>query len=198
MALISGTSKVEMVSQSFSLIGKPRPTLALDEDPTTSAASAIYDTLLQETFTSNAWRFALQTIELNQTTTPPENEFWRVQYQIPSSYLTMLRIYKNFTRGGFVDFQIFKDKIWTNETAPLFCDFIFDPGPGQYPAYFSQLLIFKLAALIALPVAQNENLALFWEKKAEAYFLLARNRDKITMPNLFIQKNNLFGSHFGL
>lgn len=198
MALISGTSKVEIVSQALTLIGNPRPTNNLNDDPVVVSVSKLYDTLIYDMLTKTYWRFAIQNFSLNKLAGNPINTYWSFAYQLPPDYLTLLRIYKAGQKGNFTDYQIYQDEIWTNQDVPLIADYIFDPGPEFYPAYFVQLMIYQLAANIALPVAQNVQLMEVWTAKAEKYYQEARSRDRNAMPNIPIQRNDIYGAHFGL
>ena len=198
MALVSATTKVQIISKAFLLLGEPNPVLDLDATPTTSAASQLYDLLVQELLTSHIWRFALFTVELNQTTSDPENDYWQNQFQLPANYLTMVNLYKDGQRDPWIDYQIFGDKIWTNQTAPLYCVYLYDPGPANYPAYYIQLLVYKLAALIAMNITQNDQLATLYTELSEKYMTQAVNRDEMAMPSLYIKYNPFFNAHYGL
>ena len=198
MALISGSSKVEIISQAFSLIGAPRPVNDLDDSPTTAAASQLYDTMLLDMLTDHPWRFAMIVAELDQLATPPPNRDWQFAYQLPTGYLTMYRVYPANLSGGYWRYIIYRDQIWTNLNGPVFSDFLGNPGEENFPAYFVQLMTMRLASLIAMPVAQNAQLAAFWGEQATKQLAKARNIDSKAMPNPSIQFNELWSAHFGL
>lgn len=198
MALISGTTKVEIVSQALTLIGNPRPTNNLNDDPRVVAVSKLYDTMVQSMLTRYRWRFSLTFFELNKLAQAPANTYWRFAYQIPPEYLTLVRIYKSGQKGGYTDYQIYQDQIWTNVDAPLLADYIFDPGPEFYPAYFVDLLIYELAYRAAVPIAQNYQLKESLSVDAKSHFLIARSSDANSSPNTFIQRNDVANAHYGL
>lgn len=199
MALASGTSKVAIVSQAFSFIGNTSPINDLEGgNPQVTAASEIYDTMLLDILTCAPWRFAMRTVELNQLTAAPLNTAWRFAYQLPLGYLTMYRIWPQGLKGGWQDFRIYEDQIWTNLSTKLFADYLFNPGEENFPAYFVQALIFRLASLISVPIAQNVELAEFWEQKAMTQIEQAKGRDAKAFPNPWVQQNEIYAAHFSL
>lgn len=197
MAIASGTSKVEIISQVYGLLGQAFPINDLNTNAQYAAVSKMYDTMNRNLLTRTYWRFALANFYLNELQTAPVNTYWQHAYSLPPDYLILLRIYKDGQKGSFTDFQLYREQIWTNFDAPLLCDYIYNPGEAYYPAHFVELVIVTLAAKAAMTITQNINIANFWVSKAEDMFLIARSQDAMAMPNIPIQRNDIYASHFG-
>jgi len=198
MALVTATTKVQIISQVFTLLGKPRPTLDLDAVPVTSQVSELYDSIVPQMLVAANWRFCTVISQLSQLTSEPSNQFYHYAYLLPTGYLTIRRIMKAGMQHAWINYQIYGDQIYTNYDNPLYCEYSIDPGPQSYPIYFIKLLHYTIAAEVALCVTQDVNVASLWKQQAEKYFSIARNLDNITQPTSFIEYNEPFSAHYGL
>lgn len=208
MALASGTTQIEIISQAYSLIGAPRPVLDITDgrvtsnDPQAAAVAALYTTyLLDELSGRQKWSFTLTISELNQLSTPPIDGTFTFAYQLPVGLLDVIRVYPRGTfrnDGGFYDFKRYREQIWTDLAEPVFMEYTVQIDEESFPAYFVTFFTEYLASKIALPIAQNERLAEFWEKRSERARIKARLQDSQSTPNNKVQANDIFAAHAAL
>jgi hypothetical protein len=195
MSLVSGTSKIEIISQAFGLLGKENPVHIDDESPTVATASKLYDTFLLKAFSSHPWRFAMEPAkELSQLVEPPPIDTWQFAYQLPENFLILYRL----RPLNFTDFEIFKDQLFCDIDSPLYMDYIRTIDESNFPSYFVTYMITYLASKIALQVTQNAEIAVAWSQQADIELAQARNLDSQQMPNPFVRSNQIWSAHRGL
>jgi hypothetical protein len=195
MSLVSGTSKVEIVSQAFSEIGSPRPVNDLNDTPTTSAASKRYDVLKLNALSSHPWRFAMNTAALAKLNETPLPRQWQYSYLLPDNFLVAYRIRPN------VDYEQFRDRIYTNYNnaggSDLVLDFLENVNEGDFPAYFVELMIKALASSLAMSVAQSEPLKQLLVEEYRMQMNIARTVDSQSTPNPRFNRDALIAAHRG-
>lgn len=195
MSLVSGTSKVEIVSQAFSEIGSPRPLNDLNETPTSAAASKRYDVIKLNALSSHPWRFAMQTVALAKLNEDPNPRQWQYSYLVPDKFLTAYRMRPN------VNFEQFQDRFYTNYNnaggSDLILDFIGDLSEANFPAYFVELLIKGLASSLAMSVAQSAPLKQMLVEEYRSQMNIARTIDSQTTPNPRFNRDALLSAHRG-
>ena len=182
-------SKIEVISKAFTLLGAA-PINSLIVNPQAAAASALYDSHYLSTLVSEEWRFAVRVFQLNELITPPDIDVYTHAYQMPSDLIRLMRLIPNG------DFTIVDKQIWTNLNEPLQVEYIKNVDPGEWPVYFTTLMEFKMAWLIAPMVTQNVDTTEYWGKIFEAELLKGRYLDSQQHPNRVIQKNRFWASHF--
>ena len=196
MALPSGSSKIAIVNLAFSYLGKSEAIHTLNEDPMVSRVSNMYDSLVQALLISHAWGFTIKTEQLAEVNSAPINTGWSHQYQWPATALGVRRVYLQGNIVGYFEYKIQGDKILTNLTGDIMCDFIRDPGPEFYPAYFVTLMSYYLAWSAAILVTQKADVEAQQKAKYDFYRPVARNLDYQQYPQEEIQRNDVYWSHF--
>ena len=195
MALVSGTSKVEIVSQAFSEIGSPRPVNDLNDTPVTAAASKRYDVLKQNALSSHPWRFAMNTVALAKLNEDPAPRQWEFAYLLPDKFLTAYRMRPN------INFEQFQDRIFTNYNnaggSDLILDFVADTLEADFPAYFVELMVKGLASSLAMSVAQSEPLKQLFVEEYKTQMNISRTIDSQSTPNPQFNRDALIEAHRG-
>lgn len=192
MSLVSGTSKIEIISQAFTLIGKPRPVIDLNESAITASVAKIYDSTLLDVLGRHPWRFALRIATLVKLISNPPLERWQFAYQLPTQYLTAYRT------DPLADYEIYGNQIFTNVDDPLRLVYVSKVSEAEFPAYFAELMKRQLASIIAIPFAENPTLAQFLKQEADSYFIRGRHTDAQAFTNDFVRQNEIFSAHFRL
>lgn len=187
------TSKVTIISQAFVLLGRKVVT-SLDPDldggePVVVAASQFYDDLYPALLTCHPWRFAMKTFNLNELSTAPITKEWQKAYQLPSDLIMPWRP-RPLSR-----FEIFEDEIYSN-TPELQLDYIFKVDESKFPTWFTLMLVYELAANLAMTVTQQPALAQLWNTKAEQQLMKARFIDSKSRTSDVMPAGPLFTSHF--
>lgn len=200
MALISGDSKVGIISKAFLLLGKPEPINDLNESVTTQGASQIYDMLLLSLLTVHDWRFSGATTQLNKETEKPLDTRWQFQFAYPTdpAILKPIRVFHQGSRLSIQNFEILGESILINHDDVLLMSYTTVKDPKNFPPYFVTAFVAELAAWLAIPVAQSLQLAQLWTTKADRQFRTARRLDSQIQPNPFVEANDIFSAHFAL
>lgn len=120
-------------------------------------AEQLYEPTLHALLTESRWRFAVAKRTLARLVDVPLNEY-SYAFQIPADNLMVIRTYHNS------DYEIYEDKIFSNQPT-LDIDYIFRPSEGRFPAWFTLLFEFKLAAELCQSVTSNRKNAELFEQK---------------------------------
>jgi len=182
-------SKVQIISDAFVNLGKGVVSSPETDNPIFAAASSVYDRLLPSMLTIHPWRFAMKSFQLNKLNESSPYARWSAVFQIPGDVELIYRT------DPLLNYEIFQNKLFTNSSSVLL-EYLFLPKESEFPAYFTQLMIVKLTARIAMTVTQLDNLAAFWEKESIQQIALARAADSSMMPNIPVVRNAIYQSHF--
>jgi len=195
MSLVSGVSKVEIVSQAFSEIGSPRPINDLNDNPVTAAASKRYDVIKQNVLSAHPWRFAMQTVALIKLAEAPLPRQWEFAYLLPTDFLSAYRLRPN------ANFEQFQDRILTNFNnaggTDLILDFVGDTSEANFPAYIVELLVKGLASSLSMSVAQSAPLKEILVQEFRMQMNISRTIDSQSTPSPRFNRDALIEAHLG-
>mgnify|MGYP001577786875 CR=1 FL=1 len=182
-------TKVNIISNAFVLLGK-NPIVAIDSsNPAQSAVSTLYDALLLNELTrGQPWRFSIGTQELTRTNDTPING-WLYEYQLPSNFLRLVRTYNN--SNAVISYDLYQDRILTNSTV-VKVDFIFKVNESLFPPYFYMLMVYDVAAHIAMTITQDVTIVKIWQDAYKEQKLVAEYIDSITTPNLSFAPGQIY------
>lgn len=193
------TSKVEIISEALNLLGLPPISSVADfpgNNPAWNAANKWYDRLLLTILgDGQPWRFAMVSKRLNVLTTAPPTDEWTYMLQIPTSPNKILsyRVYDGIT--DIKKYAIYEDKILADQNV-IYMDYTFKPVPDKFPEHFTLLLIYELAAHLAMTITQKESLLTIWSKAARGQTLKARAIDSKQNPSELMPAGDLYAAHF--
>jgi len=196
MSSAAGTSKVEIISQALSLLGKPRVVNDLNENKTTIAVSKLYDTWKLKMLSSFPWNFSRNTELLSQLTEEPINTFWQYAYQLPSDFLMLRAIYIKGAGNKFTNFEIQRDQVWSNYSDNLLIEYHRNMAEDDFPGYFVTAITTQIAAISCMQVTQDTTLTQFWAEVAKEDLMNAKYQDSQSEPGSFIQDNELYAAHY--
>jgi hypothetical protein len=147
------------------------------EDGTVEAdvCDAMYEDLARASLTNTRWRFATNQATLTRLATAPTGRF-DAAYQLPSGMIMLNAITVNDMP---IEYDIYGDKAYCNAVAAdtVIADYIFRAVEANWPAYFTIAVEFSMAALLAVSVARDSQLASLMEQKANLYMMQARRLD---------------------
>jgi hypothetical protein len=151
--------------------------IASFEDGTAEAdtCEAMYEDVARASLTNTRWRFATNQSLLTRVVTPPIGRF-SAAYQLPS---TMLMLNALTVNDMPIEYDIYGDKAYC-DAAPnddVIADYIFRTVEANWPAYFTIAVEFSMAAILAVSVARDPQLASLMEQKASLYMMQARRLD---------------------
>ena len=128
---------------------------------------ALYPKFANTLLSMYNWRFARKKSgTLTQTTTP--DNAWSYAYTVPADFLTLVNVYNSgdasalpLTQG----YEMFAGTIVTNETA-LFVDYNYTVDEDLWPDYFQTFAMNAVAALLAVPITEDETKESFYRQIA--------------------------------
>lgn len=165
---------VALCSRALIRIGAAPITSFGDGTAESEIAGALFGPVRDALLSSYAWSFALGQVSLNELETPPVADYSNA-FQLPTDFLRALSA-GNGNRGRGLNFRIARGALHTNST-DVILTYIFRPEEEEFPPYFDQVLITKLAAEFCIPVTENTGRAEAMYKLAEDEFKRARQID---------------------
>lgn len=183
-------SQVQIISDAFVNLGKPPVNSPVTDNPIFDAASGIYTRLLPSILTLHSWRFAMKNLQLTKLTEDSPFDRWDDVFEMPADMLLAYRT------EPILNFEIFDSKLYTN-AQQVKLEYVFQASEATFPPYFTDLMVLKLTARIAMTVTQLGTLAKFWEKEAQQQLVTARALDSSIMPNPSVVRDALWETHVG-
>lgn len=187
-------SPLSYCNRALSLLGhEPISVLPSTEGEAESATAALclalYEAAVEELLSCWQWRFATKRLALSQRDDDPPQP-WSYQYDVPTDLLRLIR-----TDSAAEDFDIFHDAttgrkvLYANRTG-LEIEYVFDVDDTLFPAHFQSPLVYKLAALLAMPVTEDIGKAQLYEGLCEKALGRAKTHDYNEAPAREIDDGN--------
>jgi hypothetical protein len=156
--------------------------------------SQMYDIYYDSLLASNYWRFALKQTPLSKQ---PKEAFDPVlgfdnAYKLPSDYLL---VYKIEPQGVY---KIYGNLIYSNISSNFKLYYIHKVSEASLPPYYITFLAEKFAHLFAMPVTQDVNLAIAWDKASENSRKMAIALDDQSQTSEILQYAPLVSAKYGL
>ena len=207
-----GASAVDICSQGLDLIGVP-PISSFEDNRVAATCGRLYDTEMNRLLGEYPWRFASKHADLDLQSTAPAGRYAR-QFTIPTDIVQpgVFELYRTSTVGEptISDYTLGLNQngaqvVLTDELT-LFMVYTIRPPESVWPPHFYKLATLAMAALLAKPIAEDTDLAGFWEEKAfgvpsdngqGGYFATAKRIDAQQAPMQSIQDFTLIAAHQG-
>jgi hypothetical protein len=165
---------VALCSRALIRLGAAPITSFSDGTAESEIAGALFAPIRDALLSAYGWSFALGQVALAQLSTPPVADY-RFAYQLPTDFLRAISAGSN-GRGRGVNYRLARGALHTNaETVML--TYIFRPEEEEFPPYFDQALMARLAAEFAIPVTESTSRAEALYRLAEQEFQRARQID---------------------
>ena len=132
-------SKLQLISNALILIGDLPITSLTGNTRAQTVANNLYDNIVQNELTKYRWGFAKKKAQLNLTVGTPVGNEWQNIYQLPSDMLFLVKI------NPSVPYAIYGDKLYTNTSADLYADYIYNVPENEWPVYFAKMIEYALA-----------------------------------------------------
>jgi hypothetical protein len=164
-------SAISLCSKALIKLGA-QPIVSFNENTAEAqVALQLYDQTRDALLSSYPWRFATAQVRLSRLNDVPEADYM-YSYQLPNDFLRALSAGTgNLGRG--LNYRIYKRTLQCN--APdVVLTYIYNPIEENYPPFFDQALICKLAAEFCLPLTENTSRAQMLEKLAAESFASAK------------------------
>lgn len=191
--------KVEVISLAFIELGQPPINSIETGNPIHAAAAQVYELILGNEFNSSQpWRFSMVLQQLSKSTEKPIIDKWENIFQLPTDpvFRMIYRLYISDGSGvgSFTDYDIYQDKIYSNQSE-LIIEYVSEPNDSLYPPSFKLMLVYRLAASIAYLVTQQASLNNIMTEKADRHTKIARGMDSKRVPNKRLRPGRSFLAH---
>jgi len=134
-------------------------------------AGNLYPLTRDGMLSSYPWSFAVAQATLAPLAATPVADY-AYAFQLPSDFLRVISAGVG-AKGRGLEYKIIENRLHTNVQA-LVITYIFRPDEKNFPAYFTQSLIARLAAEFCLPLTESTSRAEFLMKIADEEFKRAK------------------------
>jgi hypothetical protein len=164
-------SAIALCSRALLKLGA-RPIAGFD-DGTAEAEVAVnlFPSIRDALLSAHGWSFATAQVRLPQLEEPPVADFDRA-YQLPADFLRALSAGSG-ARGRGLVYRIIDKRLHTS-SGEVYLTYIFRPAEADFPPFFDQLLIARLAAEFCIPLTESKSRAEMLHRIAESEFRRAR------------------------
>jgi len=136
---------------------------------------AMYEDIARAALTNTRWRFATNQAQLSRLEAAPTGRF-DAAYQLPNDLIMLSAV----TIGDEpIMYDTYGDKVYCDATENdvVIADYIFRADESNWPPYFTIAVEFQVAAMLAVSVARDAQLASMMEQKGELQMSRARRLD---------------------
>lgn len=176
-------SKIDLVSNALILIGDAPINSLTGNSRAQQVASNLYDNIVKNEISKHRWGFARKKAQLSLTTDTPADDEYRSIYQLPTDIITLIKI------NPMVNYQILGDKVYTNYSGALYCDYIYDVAESEWPHYFAKMVEYALAKDFATSIRDSTNSRVEMAAEYENASRMARFTDSQQHPQTPIRSN---------
>lgn len=175
-------SKIDLVSSALVLIGDTPINSLTGNSRAQQVANALYNNIVQNELSKHRWGFARKKAQLALTTETPVDSEYRSIYQLPTDMITLIKVYPN------QNYQILGDKLYTNTSSALYCDYIQNAPESLWPPYFAKLIEYALAVDFATSIRDSGSIQGNMSALYENASRMARYTDSQQHPQTPIQR----------
>lgn len=157
---------------------------SFDEDTTEAhVAKQLYETTLDSLLALYPWRFALKQVKLGRLVSSP-NADYRYSYGIPNDCIRVLSAGSSI-KGSGLNYRLVQKTLQTN-SENVILTYISRPNEVDFPAFFLEALIAKLAVEFCLPLTESTTRTDYLKKLAQESIQNARLIDsQQSVPQAF-------------
>lgn len=198
-------SKFEICSTALVELGEDTISSFTANTAPSKICNQIYPQYIKYLLSLHPWKFTLKKIQLARLTTNPINE-WSYAYQMPSDMLIMRALFNSDQTSILpqTNFEIFEDKIFTDETI-VYIDYQFQPDESNFPPFFTEFVIAAMSAKLAMPITDDRNIEQLKSVKAfgspsdnmnGGQFGASKKLDSLQDPSQAIRADTLVSARF--
>lgn len=166
---MTAPSRIDIISTALVQVGHS-PVTDLTDD-IGNAARLIYNQTVRHFLSVHYWRFAADEAELSQLADTGDITEWDYAYTKPGDMLVPIGL------TSFAPYEIYKDKVYTNESDDVRMQYIAEVSEGYFPPYFVNALVDELAYRYAMAIADNSQRASMLYPAAIRSLQIAKGKD---------------------
>lgn len=167
-------SSISLCSKALLKIGATGITSFEDGTAEAEVSGNLYSYIRDSLLSSYPWSFALSQAKLARLENVPVADF-NYAYLLPTDFLRVVSA-GSFGKGRGLVYKIVKNCLYTN-LSEVNLTYIRRPDEDNFPAYFCEALINKLAYEFCIPLTESTTRAEFLSKIAEDSINRARSID---------------------
>lgn len=152
-------------------------------------AGNLYEPVRDAILSSNPWTFATAQTTLPRLEAVPIADY-DYAYQLPTDFLRALSA--GAGRGRGLDYRIHERRLHTH-ASEVVLTYIFRPLESEFPPFFDQALITRLAAEFCIPLTDSTSRSEALLKNAEKEFKYAKTTDAMQESPQAIEDYTLIG-----
>ena len=165
---------VALCSRALIRIGAAPITSFAEGTAESEIAGALFAPVRDALLSAYAWSFATGQVVLSELESPPVADFQNA-FQLPSDYLRALSAGIG-ARGRGLKYRIARGELHCNSESAVLT-YIFRPDEEEFPPYFDQALIARMAAEFTIPITESTSRAEAMFRMAEREYERARQID---------------------
>jgi len=177
-------TKFEVMSAALVLVGdSPVSAFSASGTPAQKVGFYLWDTQVGTVISSHPWRFATKDTLLSRDVTAPTTK-WDATYAEPTGAKTIKNVYVGDSAVP-IEFDRLEGKIHCNATATdsVYAEHTFVPSVTNWPDYFEDLVVLKLAGLLAVPAAANLEMSKGFKESYADALRVAKHTDSMQQTN---------------
>lgn len=155
---------IDICAKACVLVGQ-KPIQSFTGGQKQATCKMLYDMTIENLIASYVWGFAGAKVQLARLVASPGGE-WKYAYKLPPDRIGQPNAYYPSNAVGefpFLSWELQGDAVLCNEEA-VFCDYKFAPTVARWPAYFENLAVHAMAAVLAVPLTTDRGLAEFYHQ----------------------------------
>lgn len=167
-------SAVALCARALIVLGA-RPIASLEEaGMEADVARELYPSMRDALLSMHPWSFAIAQSRLPRLSASPLADYAHA-YQLPPDFLRALSAGRGH-RGRGLEYRIAERRLHTN--APeVILTYVFRPPEADFPAFFAQALMARLAATFCLPITESTSRAELLSRLADREVTRAKQID---------------------
>lgn len=155
---------ISLCSKALLKIGASTISSYTDGTAEAEVAANLYPLIRDGMISSYPWSFATAQMTLPRLAEQPLADY-KYAYQLPHDLLRIVSAGIG-TRGRGIEYRVKENTLHTN-AEKVNLTYIYQPGENNFPPFFCDALVAKLAAEFCLPLTESTTRAEFLEKMAE-------------------------------
>lgn len=176
MSAVKNYTSIDLASNALLLIGEETISSFTDDSTAALVAANLYEPTYESLLTLHPWRFASSKATLSKLTAAPVNE-WLYAYQLPADFLVAQHI-----DDANEKYQIYGSKLYSDNTS-IVLDYTYKPDESLLPAYFAELLEYRLASVFAIPITESATKGEYYASLAERQLAKCKTIDSQMSPS---------------
>lgn len=143
-------TKIDLISNALILIGDTPVSSLTGGTRREVVADKLYDNIVQTELSKHRWTFARKQAQITKlVSTPPDPNTWNSVYQLPTDMVFLITVSPD------ANYQVYGDKLYSNSSADLYADYIYNVAEADWPVYFAKVIEYALAMDFAASIRDS-------------------------------------------